>query len=342
MEQKNVFQSMTDVGVIAETRGLCGGCAREKAEGAKSGGVNVLTVSMRYEEALSAIETAGQAALIGAADVLDGAECETALGAGAKFIISVSYDEAMAALCQKSGAAYIPTCVTPAEMAKARSAGFLLQSFSPAASYGGAETIQAVSRLLPDVNWIVMGGETDEAMDDYAALGHVTAVGLTNVCSPKMSRADVETACKRAALRMLGFVMFHLGVNCGCAEEALATAEKLNDAFGFAVAEGPAAYYASVGLQRIENELIAPDGNVAGTTPGAFYVTTDFEIMKHGTLGKNGHIAIRTNSIERAIVYLANKGYTFNMGTAYHMGERFFTIYLNDEFGGFAVHLFQK
>ena len=64
--------------------------------------------------------------------------------------------------------------------------------------------------------------------------------------------------------------------------------------------------------------------------------------MKTQYLGKNGHIAIRTNRVDLAIKDLESKGYRFNMSTAKYNGEKIKTVYLQDEIQGFAIHLLQK
>ena len=59
-------------------------------------------------------------------------------------------------------------------------------------------------------------------------------------------------------------------------------------------------------------------------------------------LGKNGHIAIRTNSMTVALAELEKQGFVVDMQTAKYKGERMIAVYLRDSFGGFAVHLLQK
>ena len=61
-------------------------------------------------------------------------------------------------------------------------------------------------------------------------------------------------------------------------------------------------------------------------------------------LGKNGHIAIATNYIERAMNYLENVlGVEFAKETAKRDDKGVLkAIYLKEEIGGFAVHLVQK
>ena len=64
--------------------------------------------------------------------------------------------------------------------------------------------------------------------------------------------------------------------------------------------------------------------------------------MKSHYLGDMGHIAIRTNSLTRAIAHLASKGHEVDPTTAKYAGDRMVAIYLKQAFGGFAVHLLQK
>jgi len=61
-------------------------------------------------------------------------------------------------------------------------------------------------------------------------------------------------------------------------------------------------------------------------------------------LGKNGHIAIKINYMERAMAYIESMGGSFNMekGVAKDEKGNIKAIYLNEDFGGFAIHLVQK
>lgn len=68
-----------------------------------------------------------------------------------------------------------------------------------------------------------------------------------------------------------------------------------------------------------------------------------FECMKAPFLGKNGHIAMRTPDLTAAMEELKEKGFTFNMDTAaYFEDGRIKNVYLNGEYGGFAIHIMQK
>ena len=64
--------------------------------------------------------------------------------------------------------------------------------------------------------------------------------------------------------------------------------------------------------------------------------------MKTPYLGANGHIAIRTNSVPRAVAELEKRGFAVEPSTAKYKGDKMTAIYLKQEFGGFAIHLVQK
>lgn len=68
-----------------------------------------------------------------------------------------------------------------------------------------------------------------------------------------------------------------------------------------------------------------------------------FECMKAPFLGRNGHIAMRTPDLDAAVEELKEKGFSFNMETAaYTEDGRLKNIYLDGEFGGFAIHILRK
>lgn len=68
-----------------------------------------------------------------------------------------------------------------------------------------------------------------------------------------------------------------------------------------------------------------------------------FECMKAPFLGTNGHIAMRTPDLAAAVEELKEKGFAFNMDTAAYTNDgKIKNVYLDGEFGGFAIHIMQK
>lgn len=65
-----------------------------------------------------------------------------------------------------------------------------------------------------------------------------------------------------------------------------------------------------------------------------------FECMKAPFLGSHGHIAMRTPDLDAAVAELGEKGFAFRMETAaYTEDGKLKNIYLDGEFGGFAIHI---
>ena len=144
------------------------------------------------------------------------------------------------------------------------------------------------------------------------------AVGGSWVC-PKADIAagnfdKITELCAQAKEALLGFEVAHIGINCESADASMAVCEALNRAFSLPVKAGNSSNFASTGI----------------------------EVMKSMYLGRNGHIAIRTNARPAAVAELEKRGFVCDPSTAKYKGERMTAIYLKEEFGGFAVHLLQK
>jgi 2-dehydro-3-deoxyphosphogluconate aldolase/(4S)-4-hydroxy-2-oxoglutarate aldolase len=72
------------------------------------------------------------------------------------------------------------------------------------------------------------------------------------------------------------------------------------------------------------------------------FAGTGFELMKKPGRGANGHIAIATNYIDRAVYHLEKRGFEFEQESAVIKEGKLKAIYFKGEFGGFAMHLVQK
>lgn len=73
------------------------------------------------------------------------------------------------------------------------------------------------------------------------------------------------------------------------------------------------------------------------------FAGTYFECMKSPFLGTNGHIAMRTQDLDGAVEELKEKGFSFRMETAAYDDEgKMKNVYLDGEYGGFAIHIMRK
>ena len=111
---------------------------------------------------------------IGAGTVINTAQCEAALAAGATFIVSPGLSPAVAEICNARGIPYYPGCVTPTEIMAALELGITTVKFFPANIYGG---LKALSAPFPQVKFIPTGGVDRSNIDEFLAFDKVAAIG---------------------------------------------------------------------------------------------------------------------------------------------------------------------
>ncbi len=114
---------------------------------------------------------------IGAGTVINAEQCERALAAGAKFIVSPGLSVAVAKICKERGVPYYPGCVTPTEIMTALELGLTVIKFFPANVYGGLKAMKALSGPFPQITFIPTGGINADNLDEYLAWDKIAAVG---------------------------------------------------------------------------------------------------------------------------------------------------------------------
>ncbi len=146
----------------------------------KSDGVNCAEITFRTACAEEAIKLAVQKfpdMEIGAGTVINGEQCERAIAAGAKFIVSPGLSEEVVAICKQKNVPYYPGCVTPTEIMKALSLGITTVKFFPANVYGGLKAMKALSAPFPQIKFIPTGGVNRENLDEFLSWDKIAAVG---------------------------------------------------------------------------------------------------------------------------------------------------------------------
>ena len=286
-----------------------------------AGGIDVMEITFRTAAAPDSIRAVAENCpemLVGAGTIVNLEQCKLAVDCGAKFIVSPGYDEEVVSWCVENGIAVCPGCVTPTEIMAALKHGLKVLKFFPANVYGGLNAIKALSGPFVGLKFIPTGGVNAQNIGEFVMNPSIHAVGGSWVC-PKADIAahnfdKITALCLEARKAMLGFEVAHIGINTQGGDESLAVCRELESAFDFSVKEGNSSNFASSGV----------------------------EVMKAVGRGKNGHIAVRTNKIEAAIAELEKRGFHIVPETAKYKGSRMNAVYLDAEFGGFAVHLLQK
>ena len=285
------------------------------------GGLPVAEITFRTAAAEEAIRRVHQElpnVLLCAGTVLTCEQVDRAVNAGAAAIVSPGLNPEVVKYCISKNIPVCPGTANPSDIEAALSLGLNAVKFFPAETLGGLKLIKAMAAPYTTVKFMPTGGINEKNMLDYLAFDKILCCGGSWMC-PKDAIAakdwDRITAATRSAVdKMLGFELRHVGINTENAEESMNVTKKIAALMGWPVKEGNSSNFAGVG----------------------------FEVMKKMGRGKNGHIAIGTNSVPRAKWHLEQRGFKFIEESAVVKNGKLIAIYLEDEIGGFAFHLVQK
>jgi len=285
------------------------------------GGIPVAEITFRTEQAEEAITRITKELpdmLVGAGTVLTIEQADRAVKAGAKFIVSPGLNPKVVEHCIKIGIPITPGCSNPSDIEQALEFGLDVVKFFPAEAAGGIKMLKAFSGPYGNLKFMPTGGIDASNINEYLSFPKVLACGGSWMVPENLIKTrsfDKITSLAREAIEnMLGFKLAHVGINCESEEQASEVAGEFSNLFSFGLIDDNSSIFA---------------GNI-------------IELMKTPYKGTHGHIAIKTNYIDRAVFYLTNKGYKFEQATAkYDANNNLKAIYLENEVGGFGIHLVQ-
>lgn len=317
----DVLKTLSNIGVIPVIAIDDADQAIDLAKALLAGGLPAAEITFRTaagQEAIRRVAKECPEILVGAGTVLTVDQVDAAIEAGAKFIVSPGFFDAVVDRCIERGIPCLPGCANASEMTKAVNRGLKTVKFFPAEQSGGVKYLKSVAPVFP-LQFMPTGGVNTENMMDYLSFDRISCCGGTWMVKKDMINAakwdEITAICKDAVKKMLGFSIAHVGINCENADEAEKVAKMISVLFGFDYKAGNSS-------------------NFAGSA---------VECMKTPYLGTKGHIAIGTNNIERAIFHLGRQGVEFDEATRKTDAKgNTKAIYIKGEIGGFAFHLVQK
>lgn len=285
------------------------------------GGLPCAEVTFRTDAAEESIRIMSEEfpdMLVGAGTVLTTEQVDRAVNAGAKFIVSPGLNPNVVKYCVDKGIPITPGTANPSDIEQALELGLDVVKFFPAEAAGGLKMIKAMAAPYTTMKFMPTGGINAGNINEYLAFDKILACGGSWMVNGELIKAgkfdEIRDLTKEAVNTMLGFELRHIGINCENKAEAESVVNLFDKMFGFTKRETSKSYFAG-------NEI---------------------EAMNEKGFGKLGHIAIGTNNVDRAVNYLETQGVKFNMDTAKVVNGKMTFVYLQDEIGGFAVHLVQK
>lgn len=174
MPDNPALQQILNHKIVAIIRGVAPADVPRVAEALYTGGIRLLEVTLNSPGALTAIETlSGQMEgrmLIGAGTVLAASDANNAIAAGARFIISPTWDAAVIRTARDAGVVSIPGAYTPTEVLQAYKAGGEIIKVFPAQS---AAYIKDLRGPLPHIPLMPTGGVNQENIGAFKNAGAV-------------------------------------------------------------------------------------------------------------------------------------------------------------------------
>ena len=182
MNKLNVLTKISQCGVVAVLRADSVEEAVRMSEACIEGGILGIEITFTIQDAdavikqLASIYSDRGDVVIGAGTVLDAATARIAILAGAQYIVSPSFDEETAKLCNLYQIPYMPGCMTITEMKRALEFGVDIVKLFPGSAFG-SDFVKAVKAPLPQVNIMPTGGVDLDNVEKWIQNGCV-AVGV--------------------------------------------------------------------------------------------------------------------------------------------------------------------
>lgn len=149
------------------------------ADALRRGGLRCAEITLRTPAAEAAIQAlaAGPDIVVGAGTVLNAAQADRVIDAGARFIVTPGFSLEVVRHCQARSVPVFPGVATATELMAALDAGIETVKFFPAEQLGGVATLKALAAPFGAVQFIPTGGISVANLAAY--LGHpaVRAVG---------------------------------------------------------------------------------------------------------------------------------------------------------------------
>jgi 2-dehydro-3-deoxyphosphogluconate aldolase / (4S)-4-hydroxy-2-oxoglutarate aldolase len=166
------------------------------AKALMAGGLPCAEITFRTAAARDVIELlAGNhpVMLVGAGTVLTVDQARGAVDAGARFIATPGFDEAVVDWCLEHDVPVTPGVMTPTEAGVGLRKGLAVLKFFPAEPAGGAAALAAMGAVYPDLRFMPTGGIEAGNLARYLALPNVVACGGSWLASRQLIAAgDVE------------------------------------------------------------------------------------------------------------------------------------------------------
>ena len=210
-----VLEQISKIGIVPVVKIDRAEDALPLAKALCAGGLPCAEVTFRTDAAAEAIKIMTEnfpEMCVGAGTVLNAAQVDAAVAAGAKFIVSPGLNPNTVKYCISKNVPITPGTSSPSDIEQAIELGLDVVKFFPAEQSGGLAKIKAMSAPFPQFKVMPTGGISLKNLGEYISAPVIAACGgsymvtadlinnqkweeITDLC--KKSREIVETARKK-------------------------------------------------------------------------------------------------------------------------------------------------
>lgn len=322
MDNDNIIKRIHDIGILPVIDLADPDNAVRVAQSICIGGLPVAEVSYRnnaIHKMIIDMKSTCPGMLIGAGGIFSGEQVDSALEAGADFIIISEFHPDIVRYCQSKHVPVIPAVSDESDIEAAISMEIDAVKFFLPENSGGISRIKELSAAYGKIKFIPAGDITENDVSGYLNEPCVLACcGSWMIDENAIAEKNFEKITKltgHTVNSMLGLTIKHIGIN-----------EENGD--GAALAGQFAGIFS---------------GKVRETYKGWFGSEYVEVMSKKFTKGRHGHIGIGVNDPDRARRYYEALGYSFDESTAgYDENGDLEIVYFSNEIGGFALHIVKK
>jgi 2-dehydro-3-deoxyphosphogluconate aldolase / (4S)-4-hydroxy-2-oxoglutarate aldolase len=211
VNRQDVCQYIQRVGIMPVVRAPSPELAVRAAEALLAGGVSVLEITMTVPDAVSVVSTLiarfGTRALVGAGTVLNVAQANACVDAGAQFVVSPGLDLDTVRAVRERGVAMLPGALTPSEVMAAAKAGADMIKIFPCSAAGGAPYLRSLRGPLPHLKLMPTGGVSLATAHEYISAGAVALGVGTELVDMKLLTADRDAELTARAAQFVAAVL---------------------------------------------------------------------------------------------------------------------------------------
>lgn len=252
--------------------------------------------------------------IVGAGTVITVKQVHEAVNAGAKYIVTPSFNAEVVDRCIEIGVPVFPGCSTATDIDHAFARGLRVVKFFPSELLGGVPMIKALSAPYPFMKFIPTGGINLGNLTDYLSFNKVLCCAGTFIASEKnletRNFAEIARIARAAIEKVMDLRLDHIAINT----DSPTSLDMMKSLCQLAGVNYDSSVQSVLGLSADANTKRSAIGYIVYTSP----------------------------NIERCLYYLKNRGFYPDETSIVKENNRISEVFLLSQFGNFEIKIVKR